>query len=117
MNRYFTLPVEPLSLIQADGSPATNRLPHADLGHLLCLDARMSQAPMDTFQAYDLRAKLQAPPGSLVELTEAEHSVLSACVKNPTTVNPAVFMGADGQKYARSIVDASSKRPVTAKKP
>lgn len=76
-------------------------------------DPRFTAQPLSIFQAHDLRAKLLI--GGLVELTEPEHQVLSACVTNPASgqgmLLSGIWMLDAVQAFCRAIVDASSAKP------
>jgi len=111
MKRYFTLPAEPIALIDpatdeqgkdGKGEPAT--VTHKDVFRLVIQDARF-RAEMDMGAIYDLKKKLTQDYSSEVELEEEEHSVLLPILRRPAVAAQGVVALSDAALLSPGVVE------------
>lgn len=124
--RYFTLPKEPFPMYDpATDLPVKDKdgkvieLTHMSIFRTVISDPRL-KTELDLHEIYDLRKKLTAPFGTIVELTEEEHKALMGVVRRPAnaqTTGVTTFL-TEGALVSpglidlfKSIINATSDKP------
>src|ERR1700735_5497911 len=123
LTRFLTLPGH-LSLVNpATDEPAVDdkgarvTIPHANLVRTLMADPQI-RSTMDVCDAYELRRKLSKPSGTVVDLTEEEHTALLPVVRRPATsttqgasqfLTDAALCSPDVIAFFKSIINASTE--------
>ena len=107
--RYAKLP----ATVTFDNQSAPGGKQSIDVGPLCdtLLLHPLALKALGLFAVIDLRAKMRAAAGGVVELSDQEHEVLRQVVERPETLAPVVALSEEGFAFLRAIFDASPTKP------